>query len=145
MPFNSSANNYNGSVSKDESFDVLRRSYDMPVEGFTHMPHPDLIYRPTASIQQYILPANIRGAESYYDQEKVQYLNHEQRREPMSGEGVGRVLNHTGKNIAKVARKSGNAIKRSTVQEDGVLHHKSLRKQMILSSQWLQKLQELHY
>jgi flagellar hook-basal body complex protein FliE len=122
MPFNSSANNYNGSVSKDESFDVLRRSYDMPVEGFTHMPHPDLIYRPTASIQQYILPANIRGAESYYDQEKLQYLNHEPRKESMSGEGVGRVLNNAGKNISKVARKSGNAIKRSAVQEDGVLH-----------------------
>jgi hypothetical protein len=122
MPFNSSANNYNGSVSKDESFDVLRKSYNVAPEGFTHMPHPDLIYRPTASIQQYILPANIRGAESYYDQEKLQYLNHEPRKEPMTGEGVGRVMRHTGNVVAKVARKTGNAVKRSTVQEDGMIH-----------------------
>jgi hypothetical protein len=122
MPFNSSANNYNGNVSKDESFDVLRRSYDIPVEGFAQMPHPDLIYRPTTSIQQYILPANVRSAESYYDQEKLQYLNHEQQREPMTGEGVGRVLRHTGNAVAKVARKTGNAVKRSTVQEDGMIH-----------------------
>jgi hypothetical protein len=122
MPFNSSANSYSGSVSKDESFDVLRKSYDVPIEGFAQMPHPDLIYRPTASIQQYILPANVRGAESYYDQEKVQYMNHEQLKEPMTGEGVGRVMKHTGNVVAKVARKTGNAVKRSAVQEDGTLH-----------------------
>lgn len=129
MPFNSSDNNYGSThTSKEnESFQFLRNSYNIAQEGFTHIPQQDLIYRPIASVQQYILPADNSSSVSYYNDDELRYINHEKlrrrsplvaEREELRGEGIGKLT----KNIKKKATKTGNTIKKSTVNKNGTIH-----------------------
>lgn len=121
MPFNSSANSYGSVENKSESFDVLRNSYNIAKEGFNHIPDQRMIFRPTSTVQQYILPANNHSSISYHNIDELKYINHEQQRsssyndEEMVGEGIGRV-------IKKSAKKTGKALKKSTTKEDGLIH-----------------------
>jgi hypothetical protein len=140
MPFNSNDNSYGPDRSKvkEESFQVLRNSYNIAKEGFTAIPQQELQFRPIASVQQYILPANVHSSVSNYNADELRYINHEQEKkavrkapvkEELSGEGIGRVFNKAKKSTKKAvkstkktATKSGKAFKKSAVDPDGLVH-----------------------
>jgi hypothetical protein len=138
MPFNSNANNFNSSNSyKEESFHVLKNSYQIAEEGFNQLQPVEMQYRPTASIQQYILPASLHSSVEYRNQDELSYINHEQKErkapvqrkapappktEEMTGTGLGKMVRKTSNTVKKGAKKTGNAVKRSAKDKDGLLH-----------------------
>jgi hypothetical protein len=130
MPFNSGENSYSSTHSNQkESFDILRNSYNIAKEGFTHIPHQELLFRPSASVQQYILPVHNNSSVPYHNMDELRYINNEQRRsvnkdkdEPMVGEGIGRMIRKKSKQVNKTAKKTGKTLKKSTTDEDGLIH-----------------------
>jgi hypothetical protein len=117
MPFNSAQNNSMGTYSKEESFDVLKNSYALSKEGFEYIKQPDLIYRPNSSIGQYILPANMHSSVSYYNQNELEYINHESRKshkkddmskDEMVGEGIGKAFKRVSRGVKKGVTKAVN-------------------------------------
>ncbi len=126
MPFNSTQNSYFGNYYPEQSFQVLKNSYAIPKEGYNQLPYTQLTYRPTATVEQFIRPANIHSHISYLDQDELKYINNEQRKhvkEELVGEGVGnfRIAKH---NIDKNINHAFETIDNNTIKVGGNIFKK---------------------
>ena len=152
MPFNSSQNNFTSKYEPEKSFHELQNSYTLSKEGFDHIPYPDMIYRPTSTVEQYILPANVHSSVGYYDQDELNYINHESRKSQprkqikndydsdLEGGGIGKMYKSVRKKTKNTVNKSVDVVKKgatvsekatrgtrkavvkSTVNKNGVIH-----------------------
>lgn len=119
MPFNSNHNNINSSFSPDESFHEMQNSYTLSREGFTNIPQQQLFYQERKIPPKYINPGFVHSSVSYYNGDELRQLNNYKHKnndsEKMEGAGVGKFLKKSSRNV-------GSAIKKSTIDKDGLIH-----------------------
>lgn len=135
MPFNSNYNSLKDTGNSEESFAALRNNYNVPSDGYSILLQPELMYRPTNRVNQEYIPAGRTTQQTQYNTDELRRLDDE----VLQGEGVGRFFKKAAKKVKKAAHaadkatrpaqavvkreaiKSGDAIKKSTMNKDGLI------------------------
>ena len=113
MVFNSSQNSFNSRGTQAESFEVLRNSYNLSEGGYDYQQALRPVHK------DYMYPSAVHASMSHYNQNELQYLNHDtmRTREELSGNGTHRRAANVrapkheelvGEGIFKRAKKAAN-------------------------------------